>query len=220
MKTAKYEVVLFDFDGTIVDSSEGIYNGLRYAFDVHNLPIPTDDVLKKFIGPPLIDSFREFTGMPDELGYQMVDSYRVYYNETGWKEVSVYDGIEAILKELKNAGVKIATASTKPTVFVERILQHIGLASYFDHFGGTDFSETPSTKTEIIEKGMALLSGTPENTLMVGDRKFDIIGAKEAGIPVAAVLYGFGSQAEFEAYKADFIAADMQDLETLLFAEN
>lgn len=219
MKTANYKVVLFDFDGTIVDSSKGIYNGLRYAFDVHNLPIPSDDVLKKFIGPPLIDSFRDFIELPDALAFQMIDSYRAYYNETGWKEVTVYDGIEAILKELQSAGVKIATASTKPTVFVERILKHVGLAQYFDHFGGTDFSETPSTKTEIIEKGMALLAGNRDNTLMVGDRKFDIIGAKEAGIPVAAVLYGFGSREEFEEHKADFIAADMQELEALLFVE-
>ena len=212
MKQGKYAVVLFDFDGTIVDSSEGIYNGLRYAFCAHQKPIPSDAILKKFIGPPLIDSFREFMGYDDALSYAMIDSYRVYYNETGWKEVRVYAGIESLLATLHEQGIKLGTASTKPALFVERILEHVGLLSYFDHIGGTDFSETPQTKAQIIANGMQNLGGTVQNTLMVGDRKFDIDGAREVGLPVAAVLYGFGNRAEFLEHQATYIAETVDDL--------
>lgn len=217
MKKAKFKAVLFDFDGTIVDSSKGIYNGLRYAFTAHQMPIPSEEILKKFIGPPLIDSFREFIGLDDALSYKMIESYREYYNETGWKEVTVYAGVEDVFKALKASGVRMGTASTKPTIFVKRILEEVGLAQYFDYFGGTELEGVPSTKTQIIERGLDVLNAGKDEALMVGDRKFDIIGAKEAGIPVAAVLYGFGDRAEFEAHGADYIAESPQALEEIIF---
>ena len=113
----------------------------------------------------------------------------------------------------------MATASTKPKLFVERILKMLELDSYFAYFGGTEFGKNPGTKPQIIERGMKTLGGTSENTLMVGDRKFDIEGAKEVGVPVAAVLYGFGSQKEFETYGADYILKDVPALQNLLLKE-
>lgn len=217
MKKAKFKAVLFDFDGTIVDSSKGIYNGLRYAFEAHNMPIPSEDILKKFIGPPLIDSFREFIGLDDELSYKMIESYREYYNETGWKEVTVYDGIEDVFKDLTASGVRMGTASTKPTIFVKRILEEVGLSKYFAYFGGTELQGVPNTKAQIIERGLSVLNAEKDEALMVGDRKFDIVGAKEVGIPVAAVLYGFGSREEFEAHGAEYIAKTPQALEEIIF---
>ena len=211
------KAVLFDFDGTLVDSSEGIYKSLIYAFKADGKSIPDEATLRKFIGPPIYDSFKNLFGYKDEKIDWMIAKYRERYRAIGYREVEVYDGIPALLERLHQSGIKIATASSKPTVFIEKILEERNLLTYFDYLGGTDFDNISSDKTKIIENAMRALGVSPAETLMVGDRLFDIRGAKGASVPCIAVLYGFGSREEFLEYGADYSVSTPTEIENLIF---
>lgn len=211
------KAVLFDFDGTLVDSSEGIYKSLIYAFKADGKSIPDEATLRKFIGPPIYDSFKNLFGYKDEKIDWMIAKYRERYRAIGYREVEVYDGIPALLERLHQSGIKIATASSKPTVFIEKILEERNLLAYFDYLGGTGFDNISSDKTKIIENAMRALGVLPAETLMVGDRLFDIRGAKGASVPCIAVLYGFGSREEFLEYGADYIVSTPKEIENLIF---
>ncbi len=216
---SRYKAVLFDFDGTLVDSSEGIFKSLLYAFECDGKEAPDEATLRKFIGPPLYESFKTLFGYSDDkIGY-MVEKYRERYRAKGFREVRVYDGIPQLLQTLHENGVKIATASSKPTVFIEQILKEQGLLSFFDYLGGTQFDNIASDKSVVLKSAMHALGVSAEETVMVGDRLYDIRGARGAGVPCIAVLYGFGSRAEFTEYGADFIAADPAEVKTLIFGE-
>lgn len=216
---SRYKAVLFDFDGTLVDSSEGIFKSLAYAFEKDGRPVPDTQTLRKFIGPPIYDSFKTLFGYRDEKIDFMVKKYRERYRAQGYREVRVYDGIPALLQKLKANGVKIATASSKPTVFIEQILKEQGLFSYFDYIGGTLFDNISSDKTAIIQETMQALGVAAEDCVMIGDRLYDIRGAKGADVPCIAVLFGFGSRAEFEEYGADFIAETTEEVSDLIFED-
>lgn len=213
------KAVLFDFDGTLADSSEGIFKSLIYAFQCDGKPAPDGATLRKFIGPPIYDSFKTLFGYRDDKIDWMIEKYRERYREIGYLETKIYDGIPALLKALRENGFKIATASSKPTVFIEQILQEHGLYEYFDYVGGTQFDNISSDKSVILKNAMASLGVTAQETVMVGDRLFDIRGAKGAGVPCIAVLYGFGSRAEFEEYGAEYIVETPAEIETLLLGE-
>lgn len=211
------KAVLFDFDGTLVDSSEGIYKSLMYAFKADGKPIPDEATLRKFIGPPIYDSFKNLFGYKDEKIDWMIAKYRERYRAIGYREVEVYDGIPALLERLHQSGIKIATASSKPTVFIEKILKERNLLAYFDYLGGTDFDNISSDKTVIMQNAMDALGVSPQDTVMVGDRLYDIRGAKGASVPCIAVLYGFGSREEFLKYGADYIVSTPAEIENLIF---
>lgn len=211
------KAVLFDFDGTLMDSSEGIFKSLVYAFEADGKPVPDEATLRKFIGPPIYDSFKNLFGYKDEKIDWMIAKYRERYRAIGYREVEVYAGIPALLQRLHQNGIKIATASSKPRVFVEKILEEQNLLSYFSYIGGTEFDNISSDKTKIIENAMRALGVSPAETLMVGDRLYDICGAKGAGVPCIAVLYGFGSREEFLEYGADYIVGTAKEIETLIF---
>lgn len=213
------KAVLFDFDGTLADSSEGIFKSLIYAFQCDGKPAPDNATLRKFIGPPIYDSFKNLFGYRDDKIDWMIEKYRERYRKTGYLETEIYDGIPALLKALRKNGFKIATASSKPTVFIEKILKEHGLYEYFDYVGGTQFDNISSDKSVILKNAMAALDVTARETVMVGDRLFDIRGAKGAGVPCIAVLYGFGSRAEFEEYGAEYIVETPAEIETLLLGE-
>ncbi len=216
---SRYKAVLFDFDGTLVDSSEGIFKSLIYAFRQDGKPAPDAQTLRKFIGPPIYDSLKTLFGYPDNKIDFMIEKYRERYRAQGYREVRVYDGIPALLETLRANGVKIATASSKPTVFIEQILKEQGLFAYFDYIGGTLFDNISSDKTVIIQEAMQALGVSAEDCVMVGDRLYDIRGAKGAGVPCIAVLFGFGSRAEFEEYDADYIAETAEEVSELIFED-
>ncbi len=218
-KTPRYRAVLFDFDGTLFDTSEGIFESLRYAFACDGKAPPDDAVLRKFVGPPIYESFKTLFGYPDEKIDFMVEKYRERYRESGWRAVRVYDGVPALLGTLSACGVKIATASSKPVAYIEQILREQGLLPLFDYLGGTQFDDRHTSKTDVIKNTMRALGEPAQACVMVGDRLYDIRGAKGAGVPCIAVLYGFGSRAEFEAYGADYIAETPADAEKLFFEE-
>lgn len=217
--TLQKKAVLFDFDGTLVDSSEGIYKSLAYAFEKDGKPTPDEVTLRKFIGPPIYDSFKNLFGYKDDKILYMIEKYRECYRAVGYREVEVYEGVPELLACLHKNGIKIATASSKPTAYIEKILDERNLLSYFDYLGGTDFDNISSDKAVIIQNAMDALDVSPKDTLMVGDRLFDICGAKGAGVPCVAVLYGFGSREEFLEYGADYIVSTPKEIENLIFGE-
>ncbi|MBQ5994933.1 MAG: HAD hydrolase-like protein [Clostridia bacterium] len=215
-----YDIVLFDFDGTMVDSSEGIFKSLIYALESAGRERPSDETLRKFIGPPLYDSFKNLFGFEDGEIQKMIDKYRERYREKGLEEVEVYEGIPELFKTLKENGVKTATASSKPTQFIERILKSTGLYEYVDYVGGTAFDEKGSGKTAILENSLKMLGCTDRSrAIMVGDRKYDIDGAKGAGLKTIAVLYGFGSEEEFREHKAEYIVKSTKEIEKIILGD-
>lgn len=216
---ARFSAVLFDFDGTLVDSSEGIFKSLIYAFEADGKPSPEEKTLRKFIGPPIYDSFKNLFGYPDDKIDFMIAKYRERYREKGWREASVYPGIPALLHTLHDCGVKLATASSKPVDFIRQILDEDGLLPLFHYIGGTDFDNKSADKAEIMRGAMRALGVSANETIMVGDRLYDIDGAHRSGLPCIAVLYGFGSREEFEKYGAEYIVNTAEDILPILVKE-
>ena len=217
----KFDSVIFDFDGTVADTGKGVFGSVRYAINKEGLPMPSESDIKSFAGPPLFDSFmRVFDGISEELGDKLVADYRENYSAGGIYEFDLYDGMEALLKKLRRAGVKTAIASSKPIVFIQQILDNCGLAKYFDIPVGATLDKTDPSKSDIVgsaKEQLAALGCT--KPLMVGDRMFDIVGAKSQNVPVAAVLFGYGSREEFEEYGADYIVKDCDELAEIIFSE-
>lgn len=203
----KYTTILFDLDGTLTDSAEGIINCVKYALEKMDRPIPPQSVLIKFVGPPLYESFERFCGMTAEDAKEAVRIYRVRYADIGLFENRVYDGVPEMLERLKAAGKTLAVATSKPEVFAERILEHFGLDGYFGFIGGASIGGTRNEKHEVILYTLENLGVTDRSSvLMVGDRMHDILGAHKTQLDCLAVLYGYGSREEFEEYGADYIA--------------
>ena len=210
MTVPKY--ILFDLDGTLTESAPGIINSIRYTLDKLGLRPMTDEELKRFVGPPLIESFTRYCGLSHEEAARAVDVYREYFSEKGLFENAVYPGIPECLGALKSAGKKLAVATSKPQVFCERIIRHFGIDGYFDAVVGIPLDREDMTKAEVIKSAMELLGAVPEETVMVGDRDYDVLGARENGIPCIGVLYGYGSREELSAAGAVGICETVADI--------
>lgn len=216
---SKFKFILFDFDGTLVDSSEGIFKSLTYAFENMGHGTPDEELLRKFVGPPLHYSFTKFCGFTSEHAYEMTEKYRERYKKTGYLENRVYDGIPEMLEKLKKEGYVLGTASSKPIKFINDICEQRDIKKYFTHIGGTQFDNIKESKATVIKDALTALGADAGATLMVGDRLFDILGAHEMGIPCCAVLFGFGNRSEFEEYKADYIIEKPCDIFDILNKE-
>lgn len=214
----EFHTILFDLDGTVTDPKEGITRSVAYALHHFGIEVDDLDTLTKFIGPPLIESFSEFYGLSDEDSKTAVDQYRERYRVTGWAENIPYDGIAALLSDLKKAGRRISLATSKPEEFAVKILNHFDLAQYFDLICGAPMDAPRGHgKVDVIEDALKRLDITDRSgVLMVGDRLHDVEGAHKAGIPCVGVLFGYGDRAEHEACGADFIAEDMNELREIL----
>mgnify|MGYP005747615385 FL=1 len=209
-----YRYLLFDLDGTITKSEEGIFNCIKYALDWAGIPYPEQSVFRSFIGPSLYDSFvREF-GMDDAKAKEMVAKYRERYNVVGLFEAEVYDKVADTLRSLKERGCVLSVATSKPTEPTLRILEKFDVRKYFDVVVGSNPDGTGSDKKNIISQVLASLekdhSLTEEmiktgRVAMIGDRRYDIEGGKACGLQTIGVLYGYGSREEFEAAGADHI---------------
>lgn len=213
----KYHTVLFDLDGTITDSGPGIMNCVRYALEKSGMPEADESELRAFIGPPLHEQFRDFCGITDEQAEEMVRLYRERYSGTGIFENRVYDGVIPMLESLKEAGVRILLATSKPEKFAKIIADHFVFAEYFDFIGGANMDGTRTAKQEVIEYVLESC-GVSDRTdlIMVGDRRYDIEGAKKAGLASMGVLYGYGSREEIEAAGPDLIAETPADIAALI----
>ena len=212
-----YDTILFDLDGTLTESSLGITNSVAYALRKMGHPVPSREALHIFIGPPLSETFTKCCGMTPEEATQAIACYREYYHDRGIFENAVYEGIEPLLKKLRDAGKTLILATSKPEEFSIRILDHFGLSQYFTHVAGATMDDTRSKKSDVIAYALAGCQPADlRRTVMVGDRHHDIGGATENGLDSIGVLYGYGDRAELEAAGATYIAATVSDLEALL----
>ena len=218
-----FEYILFDLDGTLTDPKLGITSSVQYALRALGIEEPSLDKLEVFIGPPLTDSFREFYGLDEEQMITAVDKYRERFATQGIFENEIYPGIPQMLADLKAMGNKLAIASSKPTLFVEQILEHFEIRKYFDDVVGSNMDGTRGRKEEVVEEALCrmLPAGmTPakkrDAVAMVGDRKFDIEGAAAHGITSVGVSFGYAPEGELEQAGADYIVNSVQSLYDVL----
>ena len=211
------DLCLFDLDGTLIDPKEGITKSIIYALDHFDIQVTNPDELEKFIGPPLRDSFCKYYNFSIDETERVIEKYREYFTKTGIYENTVYPGIFELLDQLKNNNVTMAIATSKPIAFAEVIIEHFGFSKYFDIIAGCELDGTRSKKNEVID--YALNSLDPKrvkSTVMIGDRKYDIIGAKEAKIDSIGVTWGYGSYKELSGAGAALIVNSPSELGSML----
>lgn len=210
------KAILFDLDGTLTDSGEGIMKCAKLALDHYGIDVPNFDDLRVFVGPPLVDSFVRF-GVPAEEANNAVTIYRSRYLTVGKFENFPYPGIEALLQKLKDDGHSLYVATSKPESTSIEILEHFGLAGYFDIICGATMDTSRNSKAKVIAYLLSQ-TGRAEHTVMVGDTAFDVIGAKAHGIPTVGVSWGYGKVSDMEEAGAVAIAHTMDELYAYLSA--
>ena len=208
------KTILFDLDGTLTDSGEGIINCVIYALEKFGLPIPPRENLRYFVGPPLHESFVK-QGVPAEQAEEAVAAYRERYVPTGMFENTPYPGVRELLEKLKAEGHTLYVASSKPEWMCVDILKHFDLANYFAQICGATMDTSRTNKEAVIEY-LIQENGRADNMIMVGDTKFDVLGAKAHGIPCIGVSWGYGSVAEMHEAGAVSVADTMEQLLKLL----
>lgn len=217
------EYILFDLDGTLTNPKIGITTCVQYALKSFGIDEPDLDKLEPFIGPPLRESFMNFYGFSAKQAEEAIAKYRERFAETGIFENEVYEGIPQMLKTLQSGGMHLAVASSKPQVFVERILEHFDIAKYFQVVVGSGLDGSRENKDEVVLEALRQLFGDnpvePDKVYMVGDRKFDVSGAKALHVESVGVTYGFGSIEELKEAKADYIVQSVEELEHFLMRE-
>ncbi|MBQ7776459.1 MAG: HAD hydrolase-like protein [Lachnospiraceae bacterium] len=217
------EYLLFDLDGTLTDPKLGITTCVQYALKAFGIEEPDLDKLEPFIGPPLKDSFMEFYGFDEEKAEAAVEKYRERFKTTGLYENEIYVGIPEMLLTLQQNGMHLAVASSKPTVFVEKILEHFKIKQYFEVIVGSELDGTRVNKDEVVQEALnRLFKNKPvekDKVYMIGDRKFDVEGARAQGIESVGVSYGYGSLEELKEAHADYIVRSVAELEKFLFRE-
>ncbi len=206
--------ILFDLDGTLTDSGEGIINCAQLALEHFGLPIPTREELRVFVGPPLHETFIKF-GVPADKAEEAVAVYRSRYIPIGKFENAPYPGIRELLEALASHGHKLYVATSKPEGMSVDILEHFDLAKYFTRICGASMDTSRTNKDAVIAY-LLEQTGRSENTIMVGDTAFDVLGAKAHGIPTIGVAWGYGLVADMERAGAVAIAHDTTELLTLL----
>lgn len=204
----KYNWIFFDLDGTLTQSGPGIINSVKHALRKMGKPELPEETLRHFIGPPLSDSFVKFCGCTQEEAKQGIVFYREYYTSGGMFENELYSGVEEMLRKLKNAGLRLAIATSKPEFMSVQIAEHFHLNQYFEAICGATVDEKRVKKSDVIAYALEMLGISQEQkdaVLMVGDREHDIFGAKENGLDSMGVLYGYGSREELCEAGADYI---------------
>lgn len=211
-----FKYVLFDLDGTLTDPGLGITNSVMNSLSKFGITVTDRSELYKFIGPPLMESFKKYYGMSDEDATKAIEYYREYFKVIGMTENEVYDGIPEMLAALKNRGQKIILATSKPEEFAIKILEYFDLLKYFDFVAGATMDGTRSEKSDVIKYAINEASISVDKAVMVGDRKHDILGAIENNLPSIGVLFGYGSMEELSEAGANYIAKDVKELALIL----
>ncbi|MFT4414772.1 HAD family hydrolase [Fredinandcohnia humi] len=208
--------ILFDLDGTLSDPKIGITKSVQYALHKMNIEEPDLDKLECFIGPPLQDSFKEYYQMDEIATKQAIAFYRERFKEKGMFENVLYPGIPELLESLKKQGCTLVVATSKLTVFSENILSYFGIDHYFDLVVGSNLDDTRTKKTEIIQHILDTYQKEKSQFIMIGDRKYDIIGAQNTGIESIGVTYGYGSLAEVQTANPTYIATTVEQVGELV----
>ena len=211
----QYDLILFDLDGTVTDSGEGITKSVQYALSKYGIDEPNLENLRKFIGPPLIDSFENFYGFSREDAVRAREIFNERYQPIGWMENRPYDGIEKVLKSLLDDGKMLGIATSKPEDTANRVLEYFDLKKYFKVICAAPLNGLNGEKAgrirAAIEEARAL-GCAAKNPVLVGDTKFDVLGAHECNIPCIGVTWGFAKEGEFEACNTEFVVDTMEEL--------
>lgn len=211
------EYLFLDLDGTLTDPSEGITRGVMYALEHFGIHEEDPRRLYPFIGPPLYDSFTRHYGFDLASAYKAIEYFQEYYGQRGMYENVPYPGVKELLYRWQEEGRKLVLATSKPEVFAVRILERFGMAGAFLLMAGGDVEEKRVEKKLVIGYAMEKLGlSSAEDCLMIGDRKFDVLGAEQHGIPTLGVLYGFGSRKELSGAGASWLAGSVAELEELM----
>ncbi len=212
-----YKYVFFDLDGTITEPEEGIINGVLYALSKFGIMVEDRTTLYPYIGPPLRDSFREFHGLLEKDTEQAILYYREYYSTKGIYQNGIMPGMEAAFQTLQEHGCRLYVATSKPELYAKQILEHLQLDGYFDIIAGSTFDKSRDTKAAVIEYLLTSIAAdqtktSVDNIIMVGDRKFDVLGAREFGIETIGVLFGYGNKEEFDACDCRYLAENAEEM--------
>lgn len=212
------KIILFDLDGTLTESGEGITKSVQYALEKMNRPEPDLQKLRVFVGPPLTEQFMAYAGMSREEAERAVFYYRERYSVVGIFENRPYPGIPEMLRILKENGFLLAVASSKNEESVDTVLEHFALKAYFDEAVGSKLDGRRSRKADVIEEALRRFDRRDrrEQVIMVGDKEHDVIGAREADIPCVAVTYGYGTMEELEKAGASKIVHTVKELQEYL----
>lgn len=204
--------ILWDLDGTIMNSGSGIMHSVQYALDHFGMQREPEEKLRRFVGPSLMDSFTNFYGMHEEDAKEAVRLYREVYESGNLFDAEVYDGVEDVLRQLKEQGKKNIIVTSKPHMFADRIVDHFGLRQYLTGVVGTEPADPSSKKGRLIEKAVKQYALCKEETVMIGDTRFDIEGAREAGVCSIGVAYGFGTEDALSRAGADAIVYKPEEI--------
>lgn len=210
--------LLFDLDGTLTDPAECITGSVRYAMEKMGHPVLPQEVLLKFIGPPLDEMFADVCGFTHSETQQAILYFREYFSETGIHQNRLYSGMAETLARLKAAGKRMYIATTKPSLYATQILETFEIAHYFNFVSGSELTHAGSPKAEIVQRVLDETGIDPKKAVMIGDRLHDVVGAHKNGLPCIGLLLGYGGRQELEDAGADYIAEDLAQLEQLLLA--
>lgn len=210
-----YKYVFFDFDGTVFDTVEGITKSVRYAINKVGIDAPAEE-LRCFAGPPLEDMFMETFGFDRKGAEQAVADFRERYLPIGLYESRVFPGAADLLRELRAAGCKLGIATSKPQPLAEELLAREGIIGLFDAISGSDPAGGDNSKQVVTMKAMERLGASPADTVLVGDTKYDVIGAHQCGIKCIGVRYGYAAEGELEKAGADYIAENMDEIKNII----
>ena len=217
MPAVRYATVLFDLDGTILETAEGVLNGFCYALERLGRPFPDHVDSRRFIGPPLRYSFREWCGVCEEDMDRAIMLHREYYGSRGLFEAKPYPGVIELMRDLHKDGARVCVATSKYRGMAEKVLDHFGIRPYLSFAAMSGGGEQVSAKSDIIREALAHCGVAASAAVMVGDTVYDAEGAREVGIPFVGVLFGYGTRAEMEQEGASRFAADAQELRAMLY---
>lgn len=212
---SKYDYILFDLDGTLTDSGPGIMNGFEYALGKMGIEVPDRSSLRKFVGPPLGDSFEKTLGFSPEDAAKGIAFYREYYADKGVYENDVYPGVFELLDKLKASGKKMIVATTKAELMANVVMDHFGLRKYFDLMVASNNTDRKN-KIDVLKYAIENGGVDTAKAVMIGDRFYDVTGASHFGIDSVGVLYGYGSRQELEDAGATYIAETVENLSEIL----
>lgn len=208
-----YDFVLFDLDGTLTDPGLGITNSVMYALKKFGIEVRDRTTLYQFIGPPLRESFESFYGFSKEQSELATRYYREYFGVKGLYENEVYDGVPELLRQLKERGKPLILATSKPEAFAVEILKHFDLFRYFSFIAGATMDGARDKKADVIKYALKSCEiSDPSSAVMVGDREYDVLGAKQAGLDSIGVLFGYGSEEELKKAGAAYLAERPADI--------
>lgn len=212
-----YQYILFDLDGTLTDPREGITKSVQYALDKMGISEPDLSSLEHFIGPPLYDEFRRCYNMDDQQAKTAVAAYRERFGTVGWTENILFDGVPELLGALHDAGKKIAIASSKPTVFVRKILHMFEIEQYFDAVSGASLDGKIGTKAQVVQQALdALRIAERNDAVLVGDHFHDVEGARACGLSCIGITLGFGGREELVSAGAAAVVDTLDELREIL----